>query len=111
MVTDQIKIGETRPRFVILNENVAEHPRRGLYGGALFLAAMLPLSLIATLIGPAVTIIGYVIGMSAFGLAREAQRGYETPATLAVWTISGRHLALGQLYALDALRAVISRRG
>lgn len=104
------KIGEIKPRFVTLSESAAEHPHRGIYAGGLFIAALLPLSLVAQLIGPALAIIGYLLGMSLYGVVREAQRGDETPATLVWRTISGRHLALGQLYVLDHFRAVISSR-
>lgn len=105
------EIGVSRPRFTVLRESAGQTPLLVFETIGLFAIAMLPLSLVSAIIGPAPVVIGYVFGVSAFGLVRESQRGMETTAQLVWHTITLGHLALGQLYALDAILATIQHRG
>lgn len=105
MTTSTEEIGVSRPRFSVLSENAAEYPWRNLYAGGLFFLFMIPVGVLAHIVGPGPALIAYFLGVTVYGAYREARRGVETPATLVWHTISLRHLALGELYALDLIRA------
>lgn len=110
MVSDQIKLGESRPRFQCLNENAADHPRLGLYAIGLFMLAAIPIGALGGLFGEGPVAVLYLVGVTAYGSLQEFRRGYDTIPTLIWRTINLRHFALGEIYLLDRLRAIISRR-